>query len=87
MKPICITAWDFIQNSLTGKKMWAIADHITDENAIRTKAEDILETFDIAPDKDGKAATVETVWEMAKYVVAFEEWVKRGRSWNGGIPL
>ena len=44
--------------------MWAIADHITDENAIRTKAEDILETFDIAPDKDGKAATVETVWDM-----------------------
>ena len=38
--------------------------------------EDILETFDIAPDKDGKAATVETVWDMAKYVVAFEEWVK-----------
>ena len=58
------------------EKMWAIADHITDENAIRTKAEDILETFDIAPDKDGKAATVETVWDMAKYVVAFEEWVK-----------
>lgn len=58
------------------EKMWAIADHITDENAIRAKAEDILATFDIAPDKDGKAATVETVWDMARYVVAFEEWVK-----------
>lgn len=58
------------------EKMWAIADHITDEAAIRAKAEDILNTFDIAPDKDGKAATVDTVWDMAKYVVAFEEWVK-----------
>ena len=58
------------------EKMWAIADHITDENAIRAKAEDILATFDIAPDKTGKVATVETVWDMARYVVAFEEWVK-----------
>ena len=30
----------------------------------------------IAPDKDNKAATVETVWDMARYVAAFEEWVK-----------
>lgn len=51
--------------------MWAIADDITDEDAIRAKAEDILDTFDI----EG-GATVETVWEMAKYVVAFEKWVK-----------
>ena len=53
------------------EKMWAIADDITDESAIRAKAEDILATFDI----EG-GATVETVWEMAKYVVAFEQWVK-----------
>ncbi len=53
------------------EKMWAIADDITDETAIREKAEDILTTFDI----EG-GATVETVWEMAKYVVAFEQWVK-----------
>lgn len=53
------------------EKMWAIADDITDEAAIRVKAEDILDTFDI----EG-GATVETVWEMAKYVVAFEKWVK-----------
>lgn len=51
--------------------MWAIADEITDEKAIQEKAEDILDTFDI----EG-GATVETVWEMAKYVVAFEKWVK-----------
>ena len=53
------------------EKMWAIADDITDEAAIRAKAEDILATFDI----EG-GATVETVWEMARYVVAFEQWVK-----------
>jgi len=53
------------------EKMWSIADDITDEDAIRAKAEDILDTFDI----EG-GATVETVWEMAKYVVAFEKWVK-----------
>lgn len=53
------------------EKMWSIADDITDEDAIRAKVEDILDTFDI----EG-GATVETVWEMAKYVVAFEKWVK-----------
>ena len=53
------------------EKMWAIADPVTDEAAIRVKAEEILDTFDI----EG-GATVETVWDMAKYVVAFEEWVK-----------
>lgn len=53
------------------EKMWAIADDITDEAAIRAKAEDILNTFDI----EG-GATVETVWDMAKYVVAFEQWAK-----------
>ena len=54
------------------EKMWAIADHIDDESAIRAKAEDILATFDV----EG-GATVETVWDMARYVVAFEEWVKK----------
>ncbi len=53
------------------EKMWAIADNVTDEAAIRAKAEDIINTFDI----EG-GATVDTVWEMAKYVVAFEKWVK-----------
>ena len=50
------------------EKMWAIADHITDEDAIRAKAQD---TFDI----EG-GGSIEEVWEMARYVVAFEEWVK-----------
>ena len=54
------------------EKMWAIADDITDEDAIRAKAQDILDTFDI----EG-GGTIEKVWDMAKYVVAFEEWVKK----------
>ncbi|MCR4901813.1 MAG: arabinose isomerase [Butyrivibrio sp.] len=53
------------------EKMWAIADDITDEAAIRAKAQDILDTFDI----EG-GGTIEKVWDMAKYVVAFERWVK-----------
>ncbi len=53
------------------EKMWAIADNIADENAIRAKAHDILDTFEI----EG-GGTVEKVWEMAKYVVAFEQWCK-----------
>lgn len=53
------------------EKMWAIADNITDEEAIRAKAQDILDTFDI----EG-GGTIEKVWDMAKYVVAFEQWVK-----------
>ena len=53
------------------EKMWAIADHMEDESLIRSKARDILATFDV----EG-GATEETVWEMARYVVAFEQWVK-----------
>ncbi len=53
------------------EKMWAIADNITDDSAVEAKAQQILDTFDI----EG-GATVKTVWEMAKYVVAFEKWVK-----------
>ena len=53
------------------EKIWAIADDITDEAVIKAKAEDILDTFDIVGGGD-----VDKVWEMAKYVVAFEQWVK-----------
>ena len=53
------------------EKMWAIADNITDEDAIRAKAQDILDTFEI----EG-GGTIEKVWDMARYVVAFEQWVK-----------
>ena len=41
------------------EKMWAIADDITDEEAIRAKAQDILDTFDI----EG-GGTIEKVWDM-----------------------
>ena len=53
------------------EKMWCIADSITDENVIRAKAQDILDTFEV----EG-GGSIEEVWEMAKYVVAFEQWVK-----------
>ena len=49
------------------EKMWAIADDIVDEGAICAKAQDILDTFDI----EG-GGTIEKVWDMAKYVIAFE---------------
>ena len=53
------------------EKIWAIADNITDEEAIRAKAQDILDTFEI----EG-GGTIEKVWDMARYVVAFEQWVR-----------
>lgn len=53
------------------EKMWAIADPITDEEVIRAKAQDILDTFEI----EG-GGTIREVWDMAKYVAAFEQWVK-----------
>lgn len=56
------------------EKLWAIADKITDGDAIRAKAQDILDTFDI----EG-GGTIEKVWDMAKYVVGFEQWVKDER--------
>ena len=54
------------------EKLWAIADDVADEALIRAKAQDILDTFDI----EG-GGTVEKVWEMARYLAAFEDWVKR----------
>jgi len=53
------------------EKMWAIADDITDEDAIAAKVADIHDTFDILGDYDEAS-----VHEMARYVVAFERWVK-----------
>ncbi|MGH0052015.1 MAG: hypothetical protein ACQ5SW_01325 [Sphaerochaetaceae bacterium] len=51
------------------EKMWVIADGVADEAAIRGKAQEILDTFEI----EG-GGTIEKVWDMAKYVVAFEKW-------------
>lgn len=56
------------------EKMWAIAGDITGDAAIRAKAQDILDTFDI----EG-GGTIEKVWDMARYVMAFERWVKEER--------
>jgi len=53
------------------EKMWAIADDITDEDVIAAKAAEIHDTFDVLGDYDEK-----DIHEMARYVVAFERWVK-----------
>ena len=53
------------------EKMWAIADDVTDEAAIAAKVADIHDTFDIKGDYDEAS-----IHEMARYVVAFEQWVK-----------
>ncbi len=55
------------------EKMWAIADDITDQAAIDAKAAEIIDTFDI---EGGAQVSDEPIQEMAKYVVAFEQWVK-----------
>ncbi len=53
------------------EKMWVIADDVKDDSAIRAKAQEILDTFDI----EG-GGSIEKVYDMAKYVIAFEKWVK-----------
>ena len=53
------------------ERMWAIADDVTDEDAIAAKVADIHDTFDILGDYDEAS-----IREMARYVVAFEQWVR-----------
>ena len=53
------------------EKMWAIADDVNDEAAIDAKVADIHNTFEILGDYDE-----DSIHEMARYVVAFEQWVK-----------
>ena len=53
------------------EKMWAIADDVTDEEVIAAKVADIHDTFDILGDYDE-----DSIHEMARYVVAFEQWVR-----------
>jgi L-arabinose isomerase len=53
------------------EKMWAIADDVTDEDVIAAKVSDIHDTFDILGDYDEVS-----IHEMARYVVAFEQWVR-----------
>ena len=54
------------------EKMWVIADHIDDEKQIEAKAEEIHQTFDILG-----SYREEDIKEMARYVLAFEEWVQK----------
>jgi len=53
------------------EKMWAIADDVTDQKLIQAKVDEILETFDVE-----NGADKQTIWDMARYVLAFEQWVK-----------
>jgi len=53
------------------EKMWAIADDINDEAVIDAKVKDIHDTFDVLGEYDENS-----IREMARYVVAFEQWVK-----------
>ncbi len=55
------------------EKMWAIADDIDDQAAIDAKAAEIIDTFDI---EGGAEVSDKPIQEMAKYVVAFEQWVR-----------
>ena len=55
------------------EKMWAIADNIDDQATIDAKAQDILDTFEV---EGGAKVSDEPIQEMARYVVAFEQWVK-----------
>ena len=55
------------------EKMWAIADDIDDQAAVDAKAAEILDTFDV---EGGANVSDEPIQEMAKYVLAFEQWVK-----------
>ena len=55
------------------EKMWAIADDIDDQAAIDAKAAEIIDTFDI---EGGAQVSDKPIQYMAKYVVAFEQWVK-----------
>lgn len=53
------------------EKMWAIADDITDESAVDEKIADIHDTFDVTGEYEES-----DIRTMAKYVVAFEKWVR-----------
>ena len=55
------------------EKMWAIADDVDDQEAIDAKARDILDTFEV---EGGASVSDEPIQEMARYVVAFEQWVR-----------
>ena len=55
------------------EKMWAIDEGVTDQAAIDAKAAEILDTFEV---EGGADVSDEPIQEMARYVLAFEQWVK-----------
>ena len=56
------------------ERMWAIADDIDDDAAIEAQARQILDTFEV----EG-GASVEDMKDMARYVLAFKQWVEDER--------
>ena len=59
------------------EKIWAIADDVKDEKIILNKIKDIMETFEIVDsEKKSDEERIDDLYEMARYVVAFEQWVK-----------
>lgn len=54
--------------------MWSIADDVKDETLIKAKAQEIVDTFEIA---GGLTADDEDIKDMARYVVAFEKWAQK----------
>lgn len=58
------------------EKMWAIADDVHDQDAIDGEAKEILDTFEV---EGGATIHDDSIQQMAKYVLAFKQWVKDER--------
>ena len=59
--------------------MWAIADDITDTEAIKAKAQDIIDTFDV---EGGATAEDEDILDMAKHVSGHLNSGQRMKIWS-----
>lgn len=70
--PICIEDFGLYTKQFDWEKMWAIADDVHDERMIQEKIRDIHDTFDVL----GQYKESD-IHEMARYVLAFERWVKK----------
>ena len=58
------------------EKMWVVADDITDEAAIKAKAQEIIDIYDI---EGGANADDPEMIELAKYVIGFEKMCEQER--------
>lgn len=55
------------------EQMWAIDESVDDQGAVDAKAAEIIETFEV---EGGAEPSDEPIQEMARYVVAFEQWAR-----------